>query len=148
MVSAVAGRLLIALISTHVRSTHIYVVLPFAMAVALLVAPTADSAGAGIGIFAFGGLACSGFFPMTIGYGESTFPNIVELAAGWLIAAYQLGYGLAAFGAGALQRVISLSAVFRVAGIAVIAISVLAIVVARHQRPSSARPSVEVAAGS
>ncbi len=38
---------------------------------------------------------------MTVGYGESTFPNIVELAAGWLIAAYQLGYGLAAFGAGA-----------------------------------------------
>ena len=39
---------------------------------------------------------------MTVGYGESTFPGIVELAAGWLIAAYQLGYGLAAFGAGAL----------------------------------------------
>ena len=39
---------------------------------------------------------------MTVGYGESTFPGIVELAAGWLIAAYQLGDGLAAFGAGAL----------------------------------------------
>jgi hypothetical protein len=55
-------------------------------------------------------------------------------------------YGLAAFGAGALQRVISLSAVFRVAGVAVIAMSVLAVAVARHQ-PSS-RPSVEAAPGS
>jgi MFS transporter, FHS family, glucose/mannose:H+ symporter len=134
-----AGRLAIALVSSRVRSTRIYVVLPFAMAAALLLAPAAGSAGAGIGIFAFGGLACSGFFPMTIGYGESTFPGIVELAAGWLIAAYQVGYGLAAFGAGALQRVVSLSTVFRVAGVAVIAMSVLAVGVARHQRPSPRR---------
>jgi MFS transporter, FHS family, glucose/mannose:H+ symporter len=131
------GRLAIALVSTRVRSTYIYVVLPWAIAVALLVAPLAHSAGAGIAVFAFGGLACSGFFPMTIGYGESTFPSIVELAAGWLIAAYQVGYGLAAFGAGALQRVVSLPAVFRIAAVAVVAMAFLALVVARQQRPST-----------
>ena len=60
-------------------------------------------------MFALAGLACSGFFPMTIGYGESSFPGMVELAAGWLIAAYQIGYGLAAFGGGALQDAVSLS---------------------------------------
>ena len=84
---------------------------PWAICAALLLAPTASSAGAGTGLFAFGGLACSGFFPMTVGYGESTFPSIVELAAGWLIAAYQLGYGLAALGAGSLQSVLSLATV-------------------------------------
>ena len=134
------GRLAIAIASTRVRSTYIYVVLPWAIAAALLVAPLAKSAGAGIAVFVFGGLACSGFFPMTIGYGESTFPSIVELAAGWLIAAYQVGYGLAAFGAGALQRLVSLSTVFRIAAAAVVVMGFLALVVARQQRPSQGRP--------
>jgi MFS transporter, FHS family, glucose/mannose:H+ symporter len=130
------GRLAIAVVSSKVRSTYIYVVLPWAIAAALVVAPLAKSAGAGIAVFAFGGLACSGFFPMTIGYGESSFPSIVELAAGWLIAAYQLGYGLAAFGAGALQRVVSLTAVFRIAAVAVVVMGFLAVAIARQQRPS------------
>jgi FHS family glucose/mannose:H+ symporter-like MFS transporter len=134
------GRLLIALVSGKVPSTRIYVALPWAICVALLLAPAARSAGAGIALFAFGGLACSGFFPMTVGYGESTFPSIVELAAGWLIAAYQLGYGLAAFGAGALQNVISLSAVFRLMALPVVAMAVLAAVIARRQHQPAIRP--------
>jgi MFS family permease len=132
------GRLVIAVVSTRMRSTHIYVMLPWAIAVALLVFPTASNAGAGIALFAFGGLACSGFFPMTVGYGEATFPSIVELAAGWLIAAYQLGYGLAAFGAGALQRVVSLSTVFRIAAGAAVGMGLLALVVSSRQHPSPA----------
>jgi MFS family permease len=127
------GRLVIALASTRLRSTYIYVVLPWAIAAALLVFPTASSAEAGIGLFAFGGLACSGFFPMTVGYGEATFPSIVELAAGWLIAGYQVGYGLAAFGAGALQHVVSLSTVFRVAAAGALGMGLLALVIASRQ---------------
>jgi MFS transporter, FHS family, glucose/mannose:H+ symporter len=133
------GRLVIAMVSTRVRSTYIYVVLPWAIAGALLLAPGAHSAAGGIAVFAFGGLACSGFFPMTIGYGEATFPSIVELAAGWLIAAYQVGYGLAAFGSGALQHFVSLSALFRIAAAAVVIMAVLAVVVARQQRPEKER---------
>jgi predicted MFS family arabinose efflux permease len=132
------GRLGIALASARVRSTHIYVVLPWAIGCALLLAPSAHSAGAGIAVFAFGGLACSGFFPMTIGYGEGTFPSFVELAAGWLIAAYQVGYGLAAFGSGALQHFVALTTVFRIAAVAMAAMAVLALGVARHQRPAPA----------
>ena len=41
-----AGRLVIALVSERVGSTRIYVVLPWAIAVALLIAPAADSTGA------------------------------------------------------------------------------------------------------
>ena len=113
--------------------------LPWATCGALLLAPTAHSAGAGIALFAFGGLACSGFFPMTVGYGESTFPSIVELAAGWLIAAYQLGYGIAAFGAGALQNMIPLSAIFYLVAGLVVAMAVLAAAIARRQHPSAKR---------
>jgi predicted MFS family arabinose efflux permease len=132
------GRLVIALVSTRVPSTAIYVVLPWAIAAALLVAPLAGSAGAGLAVFAFGGLACSGFFPMSVGYGESSFPGIVELAAGWLIAAYQLGYGLAAFGAGALQHAVALSTVFRIAAAAVVVMALLAVIIARRQHRSPA----------
>jgi fucose permease len=141
------GRLIIAVVSKRMRSTHIYVILPWAIAASLLVFPTASSAGAGIAVFAFGGLACSGFFPMTVGYGESTFPNFVELAAGWLIAAYQLGYGLAAFGAGALQHVVSLSTVFRIAAGATVAMGVLALLVAarQHPRPAPSTPATSTA---
>ena len=109
-------------------------VLPWAICAALLLAPAARGAGAGVGLFAFGGLACSGFFPMTVGYGESIFPSLVELAAGWLIAAYQLGYGLAAFGAGALQNALSLAAIFRLTAVSVVAMAVLAAIIARRSR--------------
>jgi MFS transporter, FHS family, glucose/mannose:H+ symporter len=132
------GRLVIAAASTRMRSTHIYVVLPWAIGGALLLAPLARSPWAGIAVFALGGLACSGFFPMTIGYGEATFPDMVELATGWLIAAYQVGYGLAAFGGGALQRVVTLTTVFRIVAVAMGAAGALALVVARHQRAPTA----------
>ncbi len=72
---------------------------------------------------------------MTVGYGEATFPDIVELAAGWLIAAYQIGYGMAAFGAGALQHLVSLATVFRVVAVASAGMGVLALMIARRQRP-------------
>jgi predicted MFS family arabinose efflux permease len=127
------GRLVIALVSPKVGSFAIYVVLPWAIAGVLLLAPTASSAGAGIAVFGLAGLACSGFFPMTIGYGESTFPAMVELAAGWLIASYQVGYGLAAFGGGALQHALSLASIFRIVAVLSIGMAVLALVVARAQ---------------
>ena len=132
------GRLVIALVARRIRTTRIYVVLPWAVAAALVLAPLGRAPGPGSRVFALAGLACSGFFPMTIGYGESTFPNIVELAAGWLIAAYQVGYGLAAFGGGALQNAVSLSTVFRLtAGLAVV-MAIVAVPIARCQRPARA----------
>ena len=70
---------------------------------------------------------------MTVGYGEATFPTFVELAAGWLIAAYQVGYGLAAFGGGALQSAVSLAAIFRVAAALAVVMALLAIPIARRQ---------------
>jgi fucose permease len=127
------GRLVISIVSSKVRSTAIYVALPWLMAAALLLAPLARSAAAGIGVFAFAGLACSGFFPMTIGYGEATFPAMVELAAGWLIAAYQLGYGIAAFGGGAVQNVVSLSTAFRAVAVLAVVMGVCAVPIARRQ---------------
>jgi MFS family permease len=132
--SVTIGRLLISLAPKRVPSTAIYLVLPWGIAGALLlVAALADETN-GIVIFALAGLACSGFFPMTVGYGETAFPEIVTLAAGWLIAAYQLGYGIAAFGAGALEHWISLSVIFAGAAILAGVMTVLATRVVAAER--------------
>ena len=131
--SVTIGRLLIAISSKWVRSSTIYVALPWAVAVALVLVPSAKTATAGLLVFAFGGFACSGFFPMSVGYGEATFPTFVELAAGWLIAVYQVGYGLAAFGGGALQSVVSLATIFRMAAALAVVMAMLAIPIARRQ---------------
>jgi MFS transporter, FHS family, glucose/mannose:H+ symporter len=140
--SVTIGRLLIAVGARWVRSTTVYLVLPWAMAVALMLVPTATTATTGILVFAFGGLACSGFFPMTVGFGEATFPTLVELAAGWLIAAYQLGYGLAAFGGGALQSTVSLASLFRAAALLAAVMALLAIPIARRQRRAIPEPAI------
>jgi fucose permease len=134
--SVTIGRLLIAVSAKWIRSTSIYVVLPWAIAAALLLVPLAHTATAGILVFAAGGFACSGFFPMTVGYGESTFPSFVELAAGWLIAAYQVGYGLAAFGGGVLQSRVALASIFRAAAVLAAVMGVVAVAIARHQHPA------------
>ena len=126
------GRLVIALVSAKVGSTRIYLVLPVAMALVLALAAAAPELN-GIVLFGLAGFACSGFFPMTIGYGETTFPDHVEVAAGWLVAAYQLGYGIAAFGAGALQSAIELSTVFWLAVVLAVVMAVLAVSVVRLQ---------------
>jgi MFS family permease len=135
-----AGRLVIALASERVGSTRIYVVLPWAIAATLLIAPAAGSAAAGIAVFALAGLACSGFFPMTIGYGESSFPGMVELAAAWLIAAYQIGYGLAAFGGGALQQAVSLPTLYRLTAILAVLMGLLSLpITGTLRRPAAVR---------
>jgi MFS family permease len=128
------GRLLISIAPKRLPSTVIYLALPWGIAgTLLLVAALADETN-GIVIFALAGLACSGFFPMTIGYGETTFPGLVTIAAGWLIAAYQLGYGIAAFGAGALEHRISLSALFAAVAVLAVVMALLATRVVRAER--------------
>jgi predicted MFS family arabinose efflux permease len=142
--SVTVGRLLIALGARWIPSTAVYLVLPWAMAVALVLVPTVSTATTGILVFAFGGLACSGFFPMSVGYGEASFPGFVELAAGWLIAAYQVGYGLAAFGGGSLQSVVSLASLFRVAAVLAVVMGLLAVPIARRQRHTAGAVPVPV----
>jgi len=74
---------------------------------------------------------------MTIGYGEAAFPELVTIAAGWLIAAYQLGYGIAAFGAEALERSVSLSAMFATAAALAVAMALLATRVVRAEHATA-----------
>jgi hypothetical protein len=57
------------------------------------------------GIVAFGlaGLGCSAFFPLCISLSGQEFPRFAAAMSGELVAFYQAGYGVAAFGVGPLR---------------------------------------------
>ena len=56
----------------------------------------------GILTFALAGLGCSALLPLTISFGQKELKTITTSVAGGLIASYQIGYGIAAFGVGPL----------------------------------------------
>ena len=73
------------------------------------------------GVFAFGlaGLGCSALLPLTISFAQEDLVAISAGDCGFVIAAYQLGYGVAAFGAGPLQDAgVTLPTIFGIAAVA------------------------------
>ena len=63
--------------------------------------------------FGLAGLGCSALLPLTISFGQGQLVTMSTATAGAIIAFYQLGYGIAAFGTGPLQDAgVSLSTLF------------------------------------
>jgi len=79
-------------------------VLPFLLAAAFVVIAVlpAGAPVAGIAAFALAGLGCSALLPLTISFAEEQLVTMGTSAAGGVIACYQAGYGIAAFGTGPL----------------------------------------------
>lgn len=59
-------------------------------------------------LFALAGFGCSAMLPLIISFGQKQLNWLGESVAGLLIASYQLGFGLAAFGGGTLQQALQL----------------------------------------
>jgi fucose permease len=97
------GRVLLAGLSTKVPVRWTYVTLPALLVIAFQAVSRASSETAGILAFGFAGLGCSAFLPLSISFGADEFPKLATLMSGELIAFYQLGYGVAAFGTGPLR---------------------------------------------
>jgi len=133
------GRVLVAALSVRVPARSIYLALPVLLLVTFqLTARVQDEMG-GILAFAMAGLACSAFLPLSISLGGGEFPRLAAVMAGGLIAFYQLGYGVAAFGTGPLRDLMQLpfSTIFAFgSAIAVPLIAAAALIV---RRPSGAR---------
>ena len=148
-----AGRLLFAVVGRWFPSRLAYHLLPFVLAVAfVLISVLPAQAGlAGIGAFALAGFGCSALLPLTISFGQEKLTGISAAVAGLVIACYQAGYGIAAFGVGPLRHAgLSLEDLYAVsAGVAVV-LGVLSFAVA-HRRPSPAslhpRPLPQAPAG-
>lgn len=109
------GRVVFAAVDRWLAVRTTYHVLPFLLAgafVVIAVLPDGATA-AGIVVFGVAGLGCSALLPLTIGFGEKELATVAAAAAGGIIASYQFGYGLAAFGVGPLlDHGVSLSTVY------------------------------------
>ena len=136
-VMVTVGRVLIAAISHLVPTRWIYVALPALSLIVFQLASHVQSETGGIVAFGLAGLACSGFLPLSISFAGGEFPHLSAVMAGGLIAFYQLGYGVAAFGIGPLQGLLglSLSTIFAAGSLVAAPIIVIAWFVIRRINP-------------
>ena len=134
------GRVLFAAVGRWLPERVTYHVLPFVLVGTFLLTGvlTRPHAAAGIAVFALAGLGCSALLPLTISFGEEDLTAISTAMAGGVIAFYQLGYGIAAFGVGPVQSAgVSLSRIFGFASLIAAAMGLLSFLVARI-RPAPA----------
>jgi fucose permease len=138
------GRVLFAAIERAFPEQRTYHVLPFvaALALALITVLPTGSIGLGILVFGLAGLGCSALLPLTIGFGQEELVAIAASVAGFLIAFYQMGYGIAAFGVGPIERVtgLDLRQIYGLVAVVALAMAALSFVVV------SRRPTAEVPA--
>jgi MFS family permease len=105
-----AGRILFAAIGRWFPEGRTYRVLPLVVALAFVAVAFIPKRDPFLGILAFGlaGLGCSALLPLTISFGQKELTTIAAAVAGGLIAFYQIGYGIGAFGVGPLQTWVGL----------------------------------------
>jgi predicted MFS family arabinose efflux permease len=128
------GRVLFAAVDRWLALRTTYHLLPFLLAgMFVVIAVLPDGAtGAGIAAFGVAGLACSALLPLTIGFGEDELPTFAAAVAGGVIAFYQLGYGIAAFGVGPLlDGGVSLGSMYGVSAAIAVAMGIVSFGVTR-----------------
>ena len=130
------GRLLFAAVERWVPETRTYQILPVVAAVALVGIASLPAGTRWLGVLAVGlaGLGCSALLPLTISFGQKELTAMGMSVAGGLIAFYQMGYGVAAFGVGPLHDAgLKLHVIFGVTTVVALAMAALArLVVHRH----------------
>ena len=135
-----AGRILFAVIEKWFPERRTCVVLPFVVAIAFFVISFLPTSHPYLGILAFAlaGLGCSALLPLTMSFAEEELTTIKTSVAGGLIAFYQIGYGIAAFGVGPLQSRagLELSTIYGGTAIFALVMSALSFVVVRQAASS------------
>jgi fucose permease len=129
------GRVLFSAIGRWLPPRATYRILPFVLVGTFLLTGVLSRphAAAGIGVFALAGLGCSALLPLTISFGEEDLAAMSAMMAGAVIAFYQFGYGIAAFGVGPLaDSGHSLSRIFGFTAIIAALMALLSFFVARR----------------
>ena len=140
------GRILFSAVGRWLPERTTYRILPFVLVgtfilIGVLPRPHVP---AGIAVFALAGLGCSALLPLTISFGEEDLTAIAAAMAGGVIAFYQLGYGVAAFGVGPLQDAgVSLSAIFGFTAVIALAMAVMSFLVGPSARTSTKFTQIE-----
>jgi fucose permease len=133
------GRVLFAAIGRWLPERVTYRILPFVLVGTFLLTSVLSRphAVAGIAVFALAGLGCSALLPLTISFGEGDLTAMAAAMAGGVIAFYQFGYGIAAFGVGPLaDSGVSLSRIFGFTAIIAAAMALLSFFVTRRKAPA------------
>ncbi|HEY5233765.1 MAG TPA: MFS transporter [Verrucomicrobiae bacterium] len=134
-----AGRILFAAIEKWFPEKIVCRVLPFVVAAAFVATACVPKTNSLLGIltFAVAGLGCSALLPLTISFGQKELTTIAASVAGGLIAFYQVGYGIAAFGVGPLQTWAGLDLNILYGGTAVVALAMAAVSFVVTRKPSA-----------
>jgi MFS family permease len=135
--TVMAGRILFAAIEKWLPEKIVCRILPLVVTAALIASACAPKTNPLLGVltFALAGLGCSALLPLTISFGQKELTAIAASVAGGLIAFYQIGYGIAAFGVGPLQSAgFDLHVIFGGTAVVALALSVLSFVVTRKPR--------------
>ncbi len=138
------GRVLFGAIGRWLPERVTYHILPFVLVATFLLIGVLGRphAPAGIAVFALAGLGCSALLPLTISFGEADLTAVSAAMAGYVIAFYQLGYGIAAFGVGPVQGAgVNLSAIFGFTAFIAAAMGLLSFFVIIPSRSRPARPA-------
>ena len=134
------GRLLFAAVGRWLPGPVVFHLLPVVLVVTFLLTARLGGASPAWGVVVFGlaGLGCSALLPLTISLGQGALPQVSAAVAGGVIASYQVGYGVAAFGVGPLvDHGVSLSDLYAWAALAAAGMGLLAFTITRA--PSRAR---------
>jgi predicted MFS family arabinose efflux permease len=140
LAAVTAGRILFAVIEKWFPERRTCQILPFVVATAFFVISFLSTSHPYFGILAFAlaGLGCSALLPLTMSFAEEELTTIKASVAGGLIAFYQIGYGIAAFGVGPLQSRagLELNTIYGGTAIFALVMSALAFVVVRQAASS------------
>jgi MFS family permease len=134
--AATAGRVIFAGIARWLPPRTTFRVLPWVIGLAFIAIALVPASSPALGAVSFGlaGLGCSALLPLTISLGATA------AAPGNLVAAYQFGYGLAAFGIAPLhgRAGIGLRPLFGGASAIALALGALALMIgASRKRPET-----------
>jgi fucose permease len=140
-----AGRVLFAAIEKWFPESLVFRALPLVVAAAFVLCACLPATSAVGGLLGFGiaGLGCSALLPLTISFAEKELTAIASSVAGGLIAFYQIGYGIAAFGVGPLQARggLGLTTIFGGAAVVAFAMAVFSFILVRPERQTSGQIS-------
>ncbi|HEX2238078.1 MAG TPA: MFS transporter [Gammaproteobacteria bacterium] len=138
----VVGRLAASVAVLRLPAEWIWLAFPVLMICAFLALPYATTPALGIGLFALSGLACSAFFPLTVGLISKRFDRHVAWVSSMMIAALMFGNGIGSFVIGLLRKQLALEQLYRFSSLYPLLVLILAMVLLRQARKPHA-PSIE-----
>jgi fucose permease len=140
-----AGRVLFAAVEKWLPEPVVFRLLPLLVVAAFILCACLSRSAAIAGLVAFGlaGLGCSALLPLTISFAQKELTTIASSVAGGLIAFYQIGYGIAAFGVGPLEARVGmgLNVIFGATAAIAVAMVVFSFIIVRPEKQTAAQIS-------